>query len=134
MILGLRAGDPRRVGPYRLLRRPCCGGMGSVFLGRPGAGSLAAVKVIRADLAGDPGFRARFDQEVAAAGRVSGQFTAALADADTAGPVPWLATSYVPGPSLSELVRTHGALPLSSVLVLGAGLAGALAEIHGASL
>jgi hypothetical protein len=134
MIVGLRAGDPRRVGPYRLLGRLGCGGMGSVFLGRPGAGSLAAVKVIRADLAGDPGFRARFDQEVAAAGRVSGQFTAALADADTGGPVPWLATSYVPGPSLSELVRTHGALPLSSVLVLGAGLAGALAEIHAADL
>ena len=92
------------------------------------------MKVIRADLAGDPGFRARFDQEVAAAGRVSGQFTAALADADTTGPVPWLATSYVPGPSLAELVRTHGALPLSSVLVLGAGLAEALAEIHAADL
>jgi Protein kinase domain len=134
MIVGLRAGDPRRVGPYQLLGRLGCGGMGSVFLGRPDAGSLVAVKVIRADLAGDPGFRARFGQEVAAAGRVSGQFTAALADADTTGPVPWLATSYVPGPSLAELVRTHGALPLSSVLVLGAGLAEALAEIHAADL
>ena len=134
MIVGLRAGDPRQVGPYQLLGRLGCGGMGSVFLGRPDTGSLAAVKVIRADLAGDPGFRARFDQEVAAAGRVSGQFTAALADADTTGPVPWLATSYVPGPSLAELVRMHGALPLSSVLVLGAGLAGALDEIHAADL
>jgi eukaryotic-like serine/threonine-protein kinase len=135
MIVGLRAGDPRCVGPYELLGRLGCGGMGSVFLGRAGGdGSLAAVKVIRADLAGDPGFRARFGQEVAAAGRVSGQFTAALADADTTGPVPWLATSYVPGPSLAELVRRHGALPLSSVLVLGAGLAEALAEIHAADL
>ncbi len=135
MIVGLRAGDPRCVGPYELLGRLGCGGMGSVFLGRQGGdGSLVAVKVIRADLAGDPGFRARFGQEVAAAGRVSGQFTAALADADTTGPVPWLATSYVPGPSLAELVRRHGALPLSSVLVLGAGLAEALAEIHAADL
>jgi len=135
MIVGLRAGDPRSVGPYQLLGRLGCGGMGSVFLGREGDdGSLVAVKVIRADLAGDPGFRARFGQEVAAAGRVSGQFTAALADADTTGPVPWLATSYVPGPSLAELVRMHGALPPSSVLVLGAGLAEALAEIHAADL
>jgi eukaryotic-like serine/threonine-protein kinase len=135
MIVGLRAGDPRSVGPYELLGRLGCGGMGSVFLGREGdGGSLVAVKVIRADLAGDPGFRARFGQEVAAAGRVSGQFTAALADADTTGPVPWLATSYVPGPSLAELVRMHGALPPSSVLVLGAGLAEALAEIHAADL
>ncbi|HEY9245006.1 MAG TPA: protein kinase, partial [Streptosporangiaceae bacterium] len=134
MIVGLRAGDPRRVGPYELLGRLGCGGMGSVFLGRPADGSLAAVKVIRADLAGDPGFRARFSQEVTAAGKVSGQFTAALADADTTGPVPWLATSYVPGPSLAELVRLHGALPLSSVLVLGAGLAAALGAIHEADL
>ena len=134
MIVGLRAGDPRQVGPYQLLGRLGCGGMGSVFLGRSDAANLVAVKVIRADLATDPGFRARFDQEVAAAGRVSGQFTAGLADADTTGPVPWLATSYVPGPSLAELVRMHGALPLSSVLVLGTGLAGALAAIHAADL
>jgi eukaryotic-like serine/threonine-protein kinase len=134
MIVGLRAGDPQCVGPYQLLGRLGCGGMGSVFLGRPASGSLVAVKVIRADLAGEPGFRARFGQEVAAAGKVSGQFTAALADADTTGPVPWLATSYVPGPSLSELVRLHGALSLSSVLVLGAGLAGALAAIHAADV
>jgi hypothetical protein len=134
MIVGLRAGDPQCVGPYQLLGRLGHGGMGSVFLGRSAGGDLVAVKVIRADLAGDSAFRARFGQEVAAAGKVSGQFTAALADADTTGPVPWLATSYVPGPSLSELVRLHGALPLSSVLVLGAGLAGALAAIHAADL
>ncbi len=134
MIVGLRAGDPRRVGPYQLLGRLGCGGMGSVFLGRSAPGTLVAVKVIRADLAGDPGFRARFDREVAAARKVSGRFTAAVADADTSGPVPWLATSYVPGPSLAELARTHGALPLSSVLALGAGLAQALGVIHAAGL
>ncbi|HEY2130214.1 MAG TPA: serine/threonine-protein kinase [Streptosporangiaceae bacterium] len=130
----MTAGDPRRVGSYQLLGRLGCGGMGSVFLGRSAAGSLVAVKVIRADLADDPGFRARFDREVAAARKVSGRFTAAVADADTSGPVPWLATSYVPGPSLAELVRTHGALPLSAVLALGAGLAQALGVIHAAGL
>ena len=134
MIVGLTAGDPRRVGSYQLLGRLGCGGMGSVFLGRSAVGSLVAVKVIRADLADDPGFRARFDREVAAARKVSGRFTAAVADADTSGPVPWLATSYVPGPSLAELVRTHGALPLSVVLALGAGLAQALGVIHTAGL
>jgi Protein kinase domain len=134
MITGLQAGDPRRVGPYQLLGRLGYGGMGSVFLGQVSGGDLAAVKVIRGDLAEDPGFRARFDQEVAAARKVSGQFTAAVADADTGGRMPWLATSYVPGPSLAELVRMHGALPVSSVLPLAAGLAQALGVIHAAGV
>ena len=56
------------------------------------------MKVIRADLAQDPEFRARFRREVAAARTVSGLFTAPVIDADTDGPVPWLATAYVAGP------------------------------------
>ena len=134
MITGLQAGDPRQAGPYQLLGRLGCGGMGSVFLGRAAGGDLAAVKVVRGDLAEDAGFRARFDQEVAAARKVSGQFTAAVADADTSGRMPWLATSYVPGPSLAELVRMHGALPPSAVLPLAAGLAQALGVIHAAGV
>jgi hypothetical protein len=76
MIVGLRAGDPRCVGPYELLGRLGCGGMGSVFLSRPDTGSRVAVKVIRADLATDPEFRARFRREVTVARTVSSRFTA----------------------------------------------------------
>jgi Protein kinase domain len=104
--------------------------MGRVFLGRSAGGRLVAVKVIRAELTEEPGFRARFAREVAAARKVSGLFTAVLVDADTDGPVPWLATGYVPGPSLAEAVTRHGPLPVASVLTLAAGLAEALKVIH----
>ena len=108
MVEGLRAGDPQSMGPYRLLGRLGAGGMGQVFLGRSAGGRLVAVKVIRPDLAGEPGFRARFAREVAAARTVCGLFTAPVADADVQGPVPWLATAYVAGPSLADAVDARG--------------------------
>jgi serine/threonine protein kinase len=104
--------------------------MGEVFLGRSAGGWAVAVKVIRPDLAADPEFRVRFKREVAAARSVSGLYTAAVADADTSGPTPWLATAYVPGPSLARAVDLHGPLPTRSVFALAAGLAEGLTAIH----
>ena len=134
MTAGLLATDPLTLGPFRLLGRLGGGGMGQVYLGEAPSGELVAVKVIRPEFAEDPEFRVRFGREVANARNVSGRFTAQLADADTQGPVPWLATAYVPGPPLSEAVRTCGPLPLTSLLPLATGLAQALAAIHGAGV
>jgi Protein kinase domain len=131
---GLHAGDPRQIGPYLLLGRLGAGGMGQVFLGRSPGRRLVAVKVIRAGLTEDPGFRARFAREVAAASVVSGVFTAPVVDADPTAPLPWLATAYVSGPSLAEAVRGHGPLPVDSVLALAAGLAEGLVAIHAAGV
>src|SRR6204780_954051 len=111
MVRDLQSGDPRQIGPYRLIGQLGCGGMGRVFLGVSAGGLPVAVKAIRAELAADPEFRVRFGREVAAARRVSGLFTALVVDADVDSPVPWLATAYVPGPSLSEAVNDHGPLP-----------------------
>ena len=130
----LQGGDPQRIGPYRLVGRLGAGGMGMVFAARSAGGRAVAVKVIRGELAGDAEFRVRFSREVAAARSVSGLFTAPVVDADVDGPVPWLATAYVPGPSLSDAVREHGPLPAASVLALAAGLAEGLAAIHAAGL
>ncbi len=134
MVGELQPEDPRSVGPYGLLGRLGAGGMGQVFLGRSRGGRLVAVKVIRPELAGEPGFRARFAREVAAARNVGGLFTALVVDDDAQGPVPWLATAYVAGPSLAEAVGEHGPLPTASVLTLAAGLAESLEEIHAAGL
>ncbi|WP_246075016.1 serine/threonine-protein kinase [Nonomuraea terrae] len=130
MIDPLRPGDPRQVGPYTLRGRLGDGGLGRVFLGRSGGGPPVAVKVVLPELAGDAGFRRRFAEEVGLARRVGGPFTARVLDADTSAGRPWLATSYVPGPSLKEAVRAHGPLPAEAVFVLGAGLAEGLAAIH----
>src|SRR3974377_2478925 len=121
----LQPDDPGRIGPYRLRGVVGSGGMGRVFLGVAADGRMVAVKVIRADLATDPEFRARFRREVTVARKVSSRFPVPLIDADVDGPVPWLATEYVSGPSLADAVTEHGPLPAGSVLELAAGLAGA---------
>jgi len=95
---------------------------------------MVAVKVIRANLAEDAGFRARFAREVSAARKVGGLFTAQVVDADIDGPVPWLVTAYVPGTSLSDAVERQGPLPDTSVLALAAGLAEGLIAIHAAGV
>jgi hypothetical protein len=130
----LQPSDPRLIGPYRLIGRLGAGGMGRVFLGVSAAGRPVAVKIIHAELAADPEFRARFSVEVAAARKVSGLFTALVADADVDAPVPWLATAYVNGPSLSEAVRDRGPLSAASLLALAAGLAKSLSAIHAAGV
>src|SRR5580693_4637383 len=106
--------------------------MGQVYLGRSAAGRLVAVKTIKTGLAEEPDFRTRFGQEVAAARRVSGAFTAAVIAADADADVPWLATVYVPAPSLTSLVSSCGPLPVATVRWLAAGCAEALESIHGA--
>ncbi|MFD0280060.1 serine/threonine-protein kinase, partial [Kitasatospora sp. NPDC127111] len=130
----LGAADPRQVGPYALAGRLGAGGMGAVYLGRSAGGRTVAVKVVRPELAEDASFRARFRQEVAAARRVSGAFTAPVVDADTEAATPWMATAFVAGVSLQRAVAGHGPLPEETVRTLAAGLAEALAEVHRAGL
>jgi hypothetical protein len=130
----LRRWEPERIGPYVLLGRLGAGAMGRVYLGRSTAGRLVAVKTIKCELADEAGFRARFAHEVAAARRVSGVFTAAVVAADPEADMPWLATAYVPAPSLSQLVAECGPLPVPAARWLAAGCAEALESIHGAGL
>lgn len=130
----LSATDPREVGPYRLLARLGGGGMGRVFLGRSPGGLTVAVKLVRPELAEDARFRRRFAQEIEAARRVGGFYTAQVVDADAEADPPWMVTSYIPGPSLGEVVARHGPLPVATVAPLGAGLAEGLAAIHACSL
>jgi serine/threonine protein kinase len=134
IVQSLRRWDPDWIGPFAIIGRLGAGAMGQVYLARSTAGRLVAVKTIRIELAEEPGFRARFAREVAAARRVSGVFTAAVVEADPEADLPWLATAYVPAPSLSTLVRRCGPLPVPAVRWLAAGCAEALASIHNAGL
>ncbi|WP_030217078.1 serine/threonine-protein kinase [Streptomyces bikiniensis] len=128
---------PRFVGPYRLLARLGAGGMGEVHLAcradAPTADPhrMVAVKTVREDLEVDEDFRTRFRREIAAARTVDGPGVARLVDAGPDAPSPWLATEYVPGPSLAEAVVRTGPLPVGAVRALGAALARSLAAVHG---
>ncbi|MFI9274520.1 serine/threonine-protein kinase [Kitasatospora sp. NPDC052896] len=126
----LRPEDPRQLGGYRLLRRLGAGGMGQVYLGRTPGGRTVAVKTVHREYATDQEFRARFRQEVAAARRVGGRWTAPVLDADTESDHPWVATGYVAGPSLGSAVREFGPLPTAAARSLGIGLAEALGAVH----
>jgi outer membrane protein assembly factor BamB len=108
--------------------------MGQVFLGYSPAGRAVAVKVIHPDLAQDPAFRTRFRREVAAARAVSGAYTAPVTAAGPDDDPPWLATVFVPGPSLAEAVAAAGPLPPVSVWKLAAGLVEALQAVHSCGL
>ncbi|KUJ66055.1 serine/threonine protein kinase [Streptomyces albus subsp. albus] len=130
----LRADDPPVVAGYRLAARLGAGGMGRVYLSHTQGGRPVAIKVVRPELADDPAFRRRFSREIKAAQRVRGAYTAELIDADPDGVPPWLATLYVPGPSLAEAVARGGPLPVPAVLWLVAGVAEALQVIHGAGI
>jgi hypothetical protein len=134
VVLPLGGDDPARVGDFRILGLIGSGGMGRVYLGRTQAGRLAAVKVIRAELADDPDFRERFRREVEAAERVGGAWTAPVMQADAEADRPWLATVYIQAPTLQRLVIDRGPLPAPSVCALGAGLGEALTAIHRAEV
>ncbi|WP_217711576.1 serine/threonine-protein kinase [Actinomadura sp. NAK00032] len=126
----LQAGDPKRIGEYRLLARLGAGGMGRVYLGRSKGGRPVAVKVIHPHLAEDAQFRRRFEAEVAAVRRVGGVHTVQVVDARADADPPWLVTEYIAGPSLHEAVTEHGAFSAPAVAGLGAGLAEGLMAIH----
>ncbi|MGY5045165.1 protein kinase domain-containing protein [Streptomyces sp. 900105755] len=130
----LHKDDPRSLGGYKLADRLGAGGMGVVYRGRSRSGREVAVKVVHARYAEDPVFRARFRQEIEAARRVSGAFTAPVLDADPDAPAPWMATQYVPGPSLAARIRAHGALRLTELRPLALGLVEALRDIHRAGV
>ncbi|WP_438292406.1 protein kinase domain-containing protein [Streptomyces sp. HUAS TT7] len=128
------AADPESVGAYRLESVLGAGGMGVVHLATSPSGMRLAVKVVHAQHAADPEFRARFRQEVSAARRVSGAFTASVVDADPDADRPWMATVHIPGPTLAERVKDSGPLTAAEVRRLGAGLAEALRDIHRAGV
>ncbi|MFI0900268.1 serine/threonine-protein kinase [Streptomyces sp. NPDC020983] len=138
----LRRSDPPQAGPYRVLARLGGGGMGRLYLAREAtltgpyqAGSLVAVKVIRPEYAEDERFRRRFSREIEAVRRVHGTYTAVLlGHGFEDDELLWMATAYVPGPSLADAVARAGPLPPASVWRLAYEIAQALTAIAAAGI
>jgi serine/threonine protein kinase len=130
----LSADDPRQIGGFSLRSRLGAGGMGRVYLAFSPGGRAVAMKVVHPGLAADPEFLRRFRNEVAAARAVSGMYTAPVVGAGVDDDPPWLATAYVPGPPLAEVVTRYGPLSETAVWRLGAGLTEALRAVHACGL
>ncbi|MFF1380725.1 protein kinase [Streptomyces sp. NPDC058308] len=126
----LRGGDPEEIGGYPLEARLGSGGMGTVFLARTASGRPVAIKLIHRQFADDEEFRIRFRQEVAAARRVSGAFTAAVIDADPEAEHPWMATAFIEGHTLAQHIAEMGPIGGAELRRLAIGLTEALRDIH----
>ncbi|MHB9857564.1 serine/threonine protein kinase [Streptomyces sp. YIM S03343] len=129
-----RPGDPSHIGPYRIIGRLGAGGMGTVHAGVTGDGMRVAVKVVHPEQAQEPEFRARFRREVELSSRVTGPYLVPLLAADPEAQTPWLATAFVPGPTLNQHITAHGPLAEGSLYAFAAATAQALAAIHAAGV
>ena len=125
---------PRKIGPYRLVKKIGEGGMGVVYLGTDAEQRQVAIKVLGAAVASDPSARQRLAREVDTMRRVRNRFVAEVVDADVAGRSPYIVTRFVPGRTLEEAVRSDGPLPAHALDCLAEGLAEALAAIHAAGV
>lgn len=123
-----------QLGPYLLVTQLGSGAMGRVFLGTDETGRQAAVKVVRSDLADIPAFRKRFSRELDVAGRVHSPRVAEIYNAQTEGVRPWLATEYVPGPTLQDAVEQGGGFDNRRLRALAVAIAEALQVIHAAGV
>ncbi|XVQ12686.1 serine/threonine-protein kinase [Spirillospora sp. CA-255316] len=130
----IEPGDPVLIGGYRVLARIGSGRLGEVYLGAAQSGRRLAIKSVRADLAEDEAFRRRFKREIAAAQRARGPFLATVVDGHAEGARPWVASEFVPGPTLADAVHAHGPLPVPAVRALMGALAQALQTLHDADI
>ncbi|MCF2533954.1 serine/threonine-protein kinase [Yinghuangia soli] len=108
--------------------------MGTVFAAVDRNGRQVAVKVIHPGYAGDHEFRARFRREVALTSRVTGPCLVPVLAADCDAERPWLATPYIPGPTIQRHIAEHGPLAGAMLFALASGVAAALASIHAAGV
>ncbi|GAA0569539.1 serine/threonine-protein kinase [Actinomadura livida] len=130
----LQPGDPRRLGSYEIVDRLGEGGQGVVYAGIDASGNKAAIKLLRADLAGDTMARNRFVREAQAAKQVARFCTAQVLEADVAGDQPYIASEYVPGPSLYKQITETGPITGAALDRLAIGTATALVAIHQAGI
>ncbi|MFC6079836.1 serine/threonine-protein kinase [Sphaerisporangium aureirubrum] len=130
----LRAGDPTRIGPYRLLGRIGCGGQGCVYLGKAPGGREVAVKALHVGGADDGAARRRFARGLRAARAVPAEHTAVVYEADLDGDLPYMVIEYIDGPSLQQAVEGRGPIAGTPLRRLATQMATAMVAIHEAGV
>lgn len=134
VIAGLQLDERLRVGRFPVVGRLSEDGLGLVYLAKSLSGLHLTVRVISPAVAGSPRIRGRLAREIHAAAAVASPFTVRIVDADMAGPEPWVAAEYVPGPTMELAVTEQGPLEPGRLLVAAAALASGLRDIHRAGL
>ncbi|GIH50622.1 Serine/threonine protein kinase [Microbispora rosea] len=130
----LLTGDPHRIGPYLVVGRLGAGGMGVVYAAVDGSGRRVAVKLVHEALSVDLEFRRRFSRETSVLAGVEGACLARVLDSDPGTERPWLATEFIPGPTLEQHVQAEGPLTGDALYGLAAGVAEALVAMHAAGV
>ncbi|MEU7832077.1 transporter substrate-binding domain-containing protein [Nonomuraea sp. NPDC049129] len=133
-ISPLVAGDPGQLGSFRLVGRVGEGGQGIVYLGVTDEGEQAAIKLLHVKFSGDTIARSRFARELKAAQRVASFCTARVIEADLDGDTPYIASEYIDGRALRDIVEDDGPLRGTALDRLAIGTATALTAIHHASI
>ncbi|GAA4226269.1 hypothetical protein GCM10023075_26310 [Streptosporangium album] len=133
-IAPLEAGEPRQLGPFRVVGRIGEGGQGIVYLGVDESGERAAIKLLHVKFSGDAIARSRFAREARAAQRVASFCTAGVVGVDLEGDTPYIASEYIEGRSLQEAVQADGPLRGTALQRLAIGTATALTAIHHAAI
>ena len=126
---------PEKIGPYLIQEKIGSGGMGTVYLGRHAStGQVAAVKVLPASLAQEEGFVERFAREIESMQRLSNPHIVQLYSSGTDGGTYFYSMEYVPGETLTSLLRRDGRMEWLRAIDLGVQVCLALKAAHDAGI
>jgi serine/threonine protein kinase len=120
---------------YELVSRIAIGGMGEVWKANDSViGRHVAIKILKEEYLGDPGFRERFRTEAKNAALVNHEGIANVFDYGEEDGSAYLVMELVPGEALSTVLEREKILPASRVLAIVAQTAAALHQAHLAGL
>jgi serine/threonine-protein kinase len=122
-------------GRYRLIRRIAIGGMGEVWDAKDEVILRnVAIKILKPEYMGDPGFLERFRTEARHAAKVNHEGIADVYDYGEESGNAFLVMELVPGESLATILEREKSLAPNRVLEIIAQTARALHEAHSAGL
>jgi serine/threonine protein kinase len=122
------------IGQYKILEPIGSGALGELYRGRDTrAGRTVSLIVVSAAIAADPARRASFLADARTASSLSHPNIAAIYEIGIEGERLFLATEFIPGQPLAELVVAHPLNPRRAI-DYAAQVADALADAHGAGL
>jgi serine/threonine-protein kinase len=119
-----------RLGKWLIEREIGRGGMGNVYLARDDEGLAAALKVLSAELAKEPGFLHRFQRETEILAQLSHPNIVKLFESACESGVHYFAMEYVAGENFEQLLQARGRLPWREVLNAGLQICPALKHAH----